>query len=197
MSDWMDEPVRREERGAHQPPEGVLRDELDNQVGQANPIPKSKQIQSLNLRKIQRPKFQVITEVESEDSSEGSNRKTIGDEFYNSPVDEEKIVSLSVTVTTAPLGSSNHSSSSGSPSPGDHTCKTSPPSSPPIDQRIDFYPGDSADTYPPSIHLQYPEHGPMPHPLANHSQGKALSFLQNVNLGPNGRTMHFPNLGRL
>ena len=51
MSDRMDEPVRREDRGAHLPPEGVLRDELDNQVGKTNPIPKSKQIQYLNQNK--------------------------------------------------------------------------------------------------------------------------------------------------
>merc|ERR1712051_572895 len=52
---------------------GAVRDELDNQV---------------------------ITE-EAEDSSEGTDRKTIGDEFYNSPGTDEKIViaSLSVTVT--------------------------------------------------------------------------------------------------
>ena len=42
----------------------------------------------------------MITE-EAEDSSEGTDRKTIGDEFYNSPGTDEKIViaSLSVTVT--------------------------------------------------------------------------------------------------
>ena len=43
----------------------------------------------------------MITE-EGEDSSEGTDRKTIGDEFYNSPgTENEKIViaSLSVTVT--------------------------------------------------------------------------------------------------
>ena len=42
----------------------------------------------------------MITE-EAEDSSEGTDRKAIGDEFYNSPGADEKIViaSLSVTVT--------------------------------------------------------------------------------------------------
>ena len=42
----------------------------------------------------------MITEA-AEDSSEGTDRKAIGDEFYNSPGTDEKIViaSLSVTVT--------------------------------------------------------------------------------------------------
>ena len=42
----------------------------------------------------------MITEA-AEDSSEGTDRKAIGDEFYNSPGADEKIViaSLSVTVT--------------------------------------------------------------------------------------------------
>jgi len=61
------------EEGGERPEAGAVRDELDNQV---------------------------ITE-EAEDSSEGTDRKTIGDEFYNSPGTDEKIViaSLSVTVT--------------------------------------------------------------------------------------------------
>merc|ERR1719219_1442143 len=66
------QPRNLREEGREGPEAGAVRDELDNQV---------------------------ITE-EAEDSSEGTDRKAIGDEFYNSPgTENEKIVIASLSVT--------------------------------------------------------------------------------------------------
>lgn len=95
--------------------DGAIRDELDNQV---------------------------ITE-ESEDTSEGSGGRTIGDEFHHSPVESvERTVSLSVTVAStslhhgsiAELAEAVAGSSSRTPSPEERAYKSSPPSSPTSDQ---------------------------------------------------------------